>query len=368
MPYLSPTFTELKQQVLSDIQSSNFITGGLLPKSVLRCLAYSQAEMGYEQSRYIDWIALQATPFTATGEYLQAWAGLRAIYRIDASYSHATVAFTGTVGTNIPVGTLLNRSDGIAFTTDIACVVPATVPITSTTGGAVGNADSGVTLTLSAPIVGASSAAITSTATTLGTDQETDDSLRTRMLEAYASPAEGGSSSDYHQWSLAVAGISRCWVNPCGAGAGTVVLYCMADVANAGQNGFLQGVNGVATAEKRWNTKATGDQLRVANILFPKEPVTALVFVCTPSACNIPITISGLSPSSQTIKTQIGASLASLYLDIGSPLGMTIYPSQISSAIQSAIGSEGVFTLASPSLPVTLFTGQIPVSSGISYS
>ena len=80
MPYSRPTLTDLRQQVLQSINTAR-ITGptgtvltNLLQKAVLRVIANAQAGLSYEHYGFIDWISLQAVPWTATDEFLEGWA------------------------------------------------------------------------------------------------------------------------------------------------------------------------------------------------------------------------------------------------------------------------------------------------------
>ncbi|STJ26665.1 baseplate J protein [Citrobacter braakii] len=85
MPYKHPTLTDLRGQVRSDIQSALPKTGGLLRFSNLKITGDVQAGLSYGHYGYLDWIAQQSTPFTATDEYLEAWAALVAVYRKPAT-------------------------------------------------------------------------------------------------------------------------------------------------------------------------------------------------------------------------------------------------------------------------------------------
>jgi uncharacterized phage protein gp47/JayE len=373
MPFVQPSFTELKEQLLLDIQASNFVAGnGILPVSVLRYLAYAQAEMAYEHSRYLDWISLMAVPFTAEGEFLDAWAGLVSVYRYAAQYSVGTVSFNGTSGTTILAGTIISRGDGTQYTTNADFIIgtTASVGFTAIVAGSASNAASGIVMNLNNPITGVASTVTTIAAITGGTDVETDSSLRTRMLQAFAETAQGGSKDDYIKWALAVPGVTRAWASPDGCGFGTVIVFTMFDVAEAANGGFPQGVNGVSTNETRWPVKATGDQLAVANYIDSKRPITAELFSFAPNEIHIAIHISGLSPNTTGIQNAIVVALQVLMMSSGSPLGCTIYPSAINAAIQSAVGVAGVFTLVTPSTPLTVRYGSLPyiTSADITYS
>ena len=92
---------------------------------------------------------------------------------------------------------------------------------------------------------------------------------------------------DYATWAISVPGVTRAWCLRNGYGAGTVVVYIMLDAAQAGHDGFPVGQDGVATDEPR-GVPAVGDQLTVANALYPLQPVTALVYVFTASQFTDP--------------------------------------------------------------------------------
>ncbi|MFV3561760.1 baseplate J/gp47 family protein, partial [Mycobacterium tuberculosis] len=108
------------------------------------------------------------------------------------------------------------RGDGLAFATTAEVTLgaggSATVPIACVVTGAAGNSPVGTTFSLTSGVVGIASAATTITAISGGAEVEGDNSLRSRMLLAYANPPQGGSASDYRQWSLAVPGVTRAWV------------------------------------------------------------------------------------------------------------------------------------------------------------
>lgn len=61
----------------------------------------------------------------------------------------------------------------------------------------------------------------------LGTDEETDDTLRTRLREKIAGPAENGNLQHYKTWCESVDGVGRARIDPLFAGENTVraILY-----------------------------------------------------------------------------------------------------------------------------------------------
>ncbi|MGS0982039.1 baseplate J/gp47 family protein [Burkholderia glumae] len=383
MPYLRPTLSELKAQVAADIQSGLPGTDPLLRFSSFGVIGRALAGLGQLQYGYTDYIAQQSNPFTATDEYLEAWAALKGIYREPATQAGGAmpgqIQFTAAATAGpIPAGTSISRSDGVGYTTTSegtvtnGVVTVNAVANADPTGltGAFGNCAVGTVMTLGVSISGINSTGQVSAAFTGGADIETDDSLRSRMLFAYQNPAQGGSESDYVQWAREVAGVTRAWCNPVGFGPGTVVVYTMFDQAESGNNGFPVGTDGVATNEKR-GVAATGDQLTVANWIYPLRPVTALVYSCAPIPTAIDFTITGAANFTAAQKAAIASAISGIFVLYGSPVGAgdqngIVQLSYIDSAIAAIAGTQG-FVITSPLQNIVGTTGQMPVLGNITW-
>jgi uncharacterized phage protein gp47/JayE len=363
MPYSRPTLTALQQQAIEDITTSG-VPGltGLLRNAVLRVLAWVMAGLAYGVYGYGDWIARMAVPFTALGEYLYAWAGLVGVYTKDAAAASGSAQFNGTTGRTIPNGTALTRFDGVPYattadgTTDVDGLV--TVPIVATVTGANTDCDPGTPININIAIDGINLGGFTVGETSGGADEETDEALRTRMLQRYREPPQGGAQTDYIGWALEVPGVTRAWCDPNGAGAGTVVVYTMFDDVRAAEGGFPQGSNGTATAETRLPPIATGDQLVVADYIYPLRPVTALVVSAAPVAFPVDVTIQDLDPNTVDMQAAITATLQDAFIAVGAVAG-TVYPSDLYEAILTVSGINH-FAMIAPALPVTAPTGGLP--------
>lgn len=385
MPFQRPTLSTLRAQVAADISSGIPGADGLLRFSNLGVLGTVLAGLAQLQYGYLDWMALQAVPYTATDEYLEAWAALKGIARNAATPATGTAAFSGTTGTVLPSGTQMVRGDGYLYQTTAtgtvatgAVSVPVTAvlapidPINNPTGnGAAGNASSGTVLTLQSPIIGIQMTG-TSGVLTGGADVETDDSLRTRMLQRYQAPPQGGDSDDYIGWTLAIPGITRAWCFPNGFGAGTVVVYIMLDDAESTNDGFPVGSDGVSADDQGPNgprgTVATGDQLTVANALISEQPVTALVYVCAPTANTVDFTISGISTVPTSVRTAISDAIAQIFLQQGKPLaGTSVDLSAIEAAIAAIAGTAG-FVLETPTANIANAAGKLPTLGTVTYT
>ena len=363
MPFAHPTLTALRTQAVEDITSSG-VPGldGLLRNAVLRVLSWVMAGLAYSVYGYVDWISREAVPFTSTDEFLEAWAALIGIYRKDATAASGQAAFTGQPGIFVPTGSGLSRSDGTPYTTTADASVDSTgnllVSMVATVTGAATDCDAGTAIGFAIPIPGINAGGVTVGPTTGGADQETDDSLRTRMLAKYRAPAQGGAATDYEQWALESPGVTRAFVQPNGMGAGTVIVRPMLDDVQAAHGGFPQGKDGCATSEPRGPT-AAGDQLDVANTIWPLQPVTALVWVMAPVPAPINVTLAGLTPNTPDIQAAIIAAINDMLL-VKATLGGTIYPSDIYEAILATPDVEH-FTMTAPAGPITAAAGALPI-------
>ena len=362
MPFARPTLTALRTQAMQDVAASDLPNAnGFMRRSVLRVLAWIQAAMAHMHYAYLDWIAKEAIPFTCDSEFLDGWAQLRGVTRKGSAAATGTWQGSGTNGSTMPSGTILMRADLFQYQTTASATVTGGVisaPIVASTSGSNGNADLGTPLTLANVVSGVNAAGAASTAIAGGTDVETDTSLRTRMLQAYAAPPQGGDQTDYVEWALAVPGVTRAWCNPMGLGIGTVTVYTMWDVIEAAYGGFPQGTNGVAMSETR-GIAATGDQLTVANHIYPLRPVTALVYSYAPTASPLNFTIAGLNPNNSTTQAAAEAALAGRLLEKGSPLAnISIDQSDVDAAISAVPGIDS-FRVTAPSFPQTPALGSI---------
>jgi uncharacterized phage protein gp47/JayE len=375
MPFPRATLAQTRQQIAADIAAELPGVDALLRYSNLGIIGSVQAGLTNGMMGYLDWIALQSTPFTATDEYLEGWAALKGVVRKPATAATGTVAFASAGGT-IPAGTPVNRTDGVGYvTTAAAAAVNGAVvaPVAALVTGAAGSADAGTAFSLGAGVSGVVNTGYATAAITGGADIETDAELRGRMLVAYSAPAQGGSITDYGTWALAVPGVTRAWIKPAAMGPGTLAVLFMMDDAESAHGGFPQGTNGVAAYEGR-DTAATGDQFAVANHLFGLQSVTALVYAVAPIANQLTLTIAGVPGASATVKTAVGAAVAAALLTDAVPGGITNV-SAIEAAVAAVPGTGG-FVITSIACSAGTITpgaagnissnaGALPVLAGI---
>ncbi|MFZ1871645.1 MAG: baseplate J/gp47 family protein [Chania sp.] len=382
MPFKRPTLTELREQNRTQLQAELRKTGSLLRFSNMKILADVDAGMSHLHYGYLDYIALQATPYTATDEWLSGWAAMKSVYQNAATAAQtASYQFTGTAGASIGTGAILNRGDGYQYRLDagvtigsdrtaigaLTAILPDIVN-DSTGGGYAGNAPAGTILTLDTASPGIDSTGRMIEPAVGGADIEGQDSFRSRMLLAYQNPPQGGSDTDYKQWARAVPGVTRCWVKRRLMGAGTVGVYIMCDGNDETNHGFPVGTDGISQLEDWGAQKATGDQGRVADYIYPRQPVTALVFVCSPVAKVIDFEISGISSVGTDVAQAIAAAIDNVFFEEGNPDGTgKIYISDLNRAIGDVAGTAG-FILASPTANIILGVGDLPIRGEVNYT
>lgn len=383
MPFSRPTLTQLRTLAMQDINAAPVGADGFLRNAVLRVLAWVQAAMAYLHYGYLDWIAQMAVPWTAEDEYAAAWGALVGVEQEGANFASGSLTFNGTPGVQILYGTQFALQSGITYTsTATATVAPGAtsvnVSVIAAVAGSASNADPGTSVKISSPIAGiVSPGVVAAPGITGGTDQESQESFRDRYLAVFAAPPQGGDREDYVQWATALGGVTRAWVAPNGMGPGTVVVYTMFDETESAYGGFPQGSNGVAFPETR-AIAASGDQLAVANAIFPDQPVTALVYSCSPVNAPQNFTITGLGTANTAAnQSDIETALAEMFLQSAN-VGGTINPETGAAwppidpnlwyAAIGAVSGVSSFLVTSPSGALTPTPGQLFTLGTVTFS
>jgi uncharacterized phage protein gp47/JayE len=117
--------------------------------------------------------------------------------------------------------------------TILAAFTSASVPIKSDDFGADTNLDAGEELTLQSPIVNVDDTlTVDFGAVGGGTDQETDPSLRTRLLDRIQNPVAHFNESDIKDKAKEVAGVTRVFVQPAGFVIGTAAITSITRLGN----------------------------------------------------------------------------------------------------------------------------------------
>lgn len=350
MAYIRPTLTELIDRVIADISSRiTGVDGAVLRKSLLGVIGRAEAGAIHMLYGYIDWVAKQVIPDTAEKEYLERWCAIWGIARKTSSFSTGTALLLGTPGRPVPAGTVLQRQDGVQYTTLSEGEFTGTtlsLAVTATVAGVDGNAAAGTAVFLLSPISGVQSSASLQVAAVGGEDVESDERLLARLLERIRKPPQGGAESDYVTWALEVAGVTRVWVYPRQMGAGTVtVLFVCDDTEDI-----------IPTPSKVAEVQAH---------LEAKRPVTAEVFGAAPIEAPLNPSIK-LRPNTVAVQAAVRDELQDMLSRDALP-GGTILISRIREAVSLAAGEDDNAVL-SPMADVPNATGHFATLGTITFS
>ncbi len=348
MPLSVPNLSDLITQTAGDIKSRLANADALLRRSTLGVVG--RVFSGLARGLYGDIQYLADQLFVATAEktYLERHASLKDLSRKLPAVATGNATATGPEGTPIAAGTLSTRSDNQQFITTTAVTIgsaPTPVPVAATLGGTAGNTAAGSTLTFINPIAGVA-LAVDENGLAGGTDVETDDELRARLLDVWQNPPQGGSPSDYVEWAEAVAGVTRAWVFKYGQGAGTVgVAFVMDD--NAGS--IVPDAGTVGAVQAALDTKA---------------PTTATVYAITLQAIVVPIAIH-LENDTTVNRSAVQAALVDFFRTAGAP-GTVLFRDMIEAAVQDASGN-GDGDVVTPAGDTTVANYQIAELGAVTF-
>lgn len=346
MAFDRPSLRELISQMQADAEREAGATQ--LRQSNLRVLPKVFAFAVHGLYAYIDWVVRQLFPDTAEKSFLERQASIQGIYRRDATAATGTLTVTRTAGATIPVGTVFVASDGETrfATTEEPEVDESEVPVQCMTTGTGGNREAGETYTLVSPLSGVSTEA-TGSEMAGGTEAETDDSLRDRLIYRLQNPPRGGTATDYVAWAMEVPGVTRAWCFPKELGIGTVTVRFATD-------GLTE--NGVPTE---------GMVSIVSDYIAENAPVTAATTVVAPVAKTVNFQIKDLYPDTPSVRAQIEAELKSLFIREAEP-GKALLISHVRQAISSAAGEED-FELVSPTEDIGADVDELLVVGSVTY-
>ncbi|MCM1513295.1 MAG: baseplate J/gp47 family protein [Oxalobacter formigenes] len=364
MSYTPPTLPELISQAESDIEGRLPGASARLRRSNLAVFARIMAACAKGLYGFIAWCFRQLFPDTADADSLmrQATLWLDTPY-LYATYAVGTVIATGEAGSIIEAGVVLVRADGAQFTVDeggILADAPLVLAVTAMTAGTNGNTPAETELTLMSPIDGVESVMpVGANGLTGGTDDETLEHLRQRIIERHRWTAMGGAWYDYRRWALNVPGVTRVWVYPRELGPGTVTVRIMRD---DDADPYPSGAALAAVQSSlEDNCNVTADVIAVAPIPLPVNYTLAI------------------SPDTPDVREAVTEALKDFHAREATPGGQYIDPatrlpkqggrllkSRINEAISLAIG-EYDHALISPDRNIISGKGFMPVFGKIDF-
>lgn len=353
MPFERPTIAELQEGLISDIDSRLDDTDTRVRRSFLGILARVLAGGLHMLYGFLAWVARQAFPDTAEDEYLERWAAIWGIRKAPPVRAIGTAALSGAPGTAVAAGTVLRSSAGQDYRTtaeeNVGAGGTVEIAIEAVIAGAAGNAAGQIRLGLVSPIAGIESAATAGGAIEGGANEESNGSLRARLLKRLRTTPRGGTAADYEVWGLAGhAAVTRVWARPLADGLGTVTVYLMSDDATD------SGIPAAAVVDA------------VQAHIDAHRPVTAAATVAAPTAAPLDISIRNVEPDTQAVMDAIKAELADLVRRESEP-GGTILVSHIREAISTAAG-ETDHVLTSPAADVDHADDEIAVLGDVTFT
>ncbi|VIO80120.1 baseplate J/gp47 family protein [Bradyrhizobium ivorense] len=341
MPWTTPTLKDVRR-LTRDYVTSQLGAKSLIPNSVLRIMSDAKAGLAHLVLLYIDWLSKQLLPDTAETEWLdrhgQIWLvnadGSKG--RKAATYAQGRVTLTGMQGIIVPNATNLTSAAGIGYETTEQITIdadPTPVDVICLSAGVVGNLDEGDVMTVADGIPGVDGDA-TVVSMTGGTDTETDEQLRARVLFRIQQPPMGGDANDYVAWAMAVPGVTRAWCSPLEMGMGTVTVRFMMDELRSSTDGFplVEDLNTVARYLDRMRPVAVKDFFVVAPI---PEPVDFTIHALTPDLASTRAAIE------VSVREMLERSAAPAHaIDGVAQAAQTIYAAWVSEAILDASGVD----------------------------
>jgi len=321
-----PTLLELVKRIEDDMVSRITGVSAILRRSVLRVTARVFAGATHLLFGFIDNFSLEILVTTATTEFLEKHGIKWGITRKEATFSVGAVDFTGTNGTIIPVGFTFQDTNGIEYTSDLAETIAAGVvkiEMTATVPGITGNQLVGVEISPVSPIVGLDSpGTVDSGGFTGGSDTESDELFRGRILTRIQKPPFGGSKNDYINLILGIPDFQATRVFVLGGDEvvlGAVSVYFLLD----NQVPIIPNASQLAIAQ------AAIDLVR---------PVTAVVTAKAPIENIVKIGLF-LDPFLPDVEAAVRASVEDFF-EAKADVGGTLLNSQLREAISNAQGEN----------------------------
>lgn len=166
------------------------------------------------------------------------------IIRKDGTKATTQVTFTGTDNIVIPLGTIVQTTGGLQYSTLSEVTTSggiANINVSAINIGNQYNIPSNTITELTVQLTGITGVN-NSNPTTGGTEIESDTDLYTRLILKVQNPTTSGNVANYIMWALSVEGISQVKVIPTWAGPGTVKVILLDSNKRAPAQGIIDSV------------------------------------------------------------------------------------------------------------------------------
>lgn len=303
MAFNIPTLSTLIDRITGDINASMRNQNASIRRTLAYAFAHAMAGIAWGLYLYHTYIYRQVFPDTADSAQLSRWARLFSIIRDPAVKASGTLTFTGTAGSDLLGGSVLQRQDGREYVVvgdyhwtaseDKAVTVQASV------AGVDGNQTwvTGMTLELVSPPAGVvASGVLVHPGLTGGADVESDPALLVRLLGRLGNPPQGGARSDYDTWARSTTGVrpDLVWIQGFRQGVTLGQVRTLFTIVDTGDDGTV--------------IPSAGNVAAVLANIEPLAPVDVEPLVVAPGGQTTTITV--------TAKLLAGASQATVLANI----------------------------------------------------
>lgn len=209
-----PTTEEIKNRIISDVEGEIKQDVPLLPKALIRAIAGGLSFFHTMQNKAIYWSYQQIFPQMAEYEALVLKGKEVGIEAKKATQCISDVRVNGVDGTVIASGVLAKNQYNVIFRCTKGGVIAGGFTIAEFTAqdfGDVGQLNSGDELKLITPNSGVFNLTV-ETVKQDGSNAESIEVLRNRIINRYQRRLNGGSYADYEQWAYTMPNV--VWVNP----------------------------------------------------------------------------------------------------------------------------------------------------------
>lgn len=338
MPIERPTRQELLALARTEIEARLPGADAHLRRSILDVFARIHSAQTHALYGYLDYHIKQPFAQLADSEWLRRIAELYGVAEVAPTYALGDLEVTGTDGVIIENGFTFRRADGreyVCTTTQTIASGTATVPVTATAIGEDGNTAAGTSMQFTSPVAGANQAVTVAAGGLVGgTDSESDESLRARVLLRIRHPAGAGTTFDYQAQVKTYAGVTDVFVHSAQYGPGTVGVAPL----------FYDRDDPIPTAGD-----ITAIQALLDDPAFKPLCATPTAYALTPEPQDFTIE---LEPDTTTVRAAVVEELEALFRREAEPGGVILI-SHIREAISIAAG-ETDHTLTDPIADVDL--------------
>ena len=241
-----PTYIELYNDILSDLETQMQVSVPIFGKNFLRALAAVQA--GKLWLYYKAIANVQKNIFIDTAEPESIGGTLERFGRVklnrdpfSARAGEYVVTVTGSIGAVIPAQSTFKSDDtvinsGKLFILDSAYTLVATtdsITIRALEAGNDSKLNIGDTLTATAPIALVDSVVTTSAETIEPSAEENIEDYREKALDAYRLEPQGGAATDYRLWSADAQGVKQSYPYAKTGAVNEINLFVEATIADS---------------------------------------------------------------------------------------------------------------------------------------